>query len=237
MVAMTGVSPKEVIVERGLNTGVGGVLALLAYWIWPTWERTHVAEILAKMLNSYREYFQAICDAYLNPNAPLPRRLEEKRLAARLARSNVEASVDRLSAEPGTQPQDLNQLPAMLASSHRLIFAFMSLESDLSITRSAKPRDEFRAFANDVDLTLYLLSAHLKGSPLTTNQFPDLREDHHKLLQARTEPMERYELVNIEADRITNSLNTLREQIIGWTRMRKEARQPAIIAGTEEARS
>lgn len=237
MVAMTGVSPKEVIIERGLNTGVGGVLALLAYWVWPTWERTHVAEIMAKMLNSYREYFQLICDAYLNPSATVPGNLDDKRLAGRLARSNMEASVDRLSAEPGTTPDDLNQLNAMLASSHRLIYAFMSLESDLAVSRPAKPRDEFRAFARDVDVTLYLLSAYLRHSPLASNELPDLREDHRKLLLARTEPLEPYELVNVEADRIANSLNTLREQIMRWTGARNQGRRDAIIAETKEARS
>lgn len=237
MVAMTGVSPKEVIMERGLNTGAGGILALVAYWVWPTWERTHVAEIMAKLLNSYREYFQLICDTYLNSGAPVQGDLDDKRLAARLARSNMEASVDRLSAEPGTKPDDLNQLNAMLASSHRLIYAFMSLESELAVSRPVKPRDEFRVFARDVDLTLYLLSAHLRDSPLASNELPDLREDHHKLLLARTEPMQVYELVNVEADRIANSLNTLREQIIRWARARNEGRRGAIIAETKEARN
>ena len=43
LIAMTGISPKEVIAARGLNTVTGGVIALIAYWIWPTWERTRVA--------------------------------------------------------------------------------------------------------------------------------------------------------------------------------------------------
>jgi hypothetical protein len=29
--------------------------------------------------------------------------------------------------------------------------------------------------------------------------------------------VERYALVNIETDRVTNSLNTMREQILAWT--------------------
>ena len=40
MLAANGVAPREAIAARGLNTAVGGVIALLAYWVWPTWERT-----------------------------------------------------------------------------------------------------------------------------------------------------------------------------------------------------
>jgi hypothetical protein len=49
-------------------------------------------------------------------------------------------------------------------------------------------------------------------------EFPDLRKDHNQLIQSSQPSAERYALVNVEADRITNSLNTLREQILLWTR-------------------
>ena len=39
LVGLTGVSPAQVIPARAINTAVGGLLALLAYWIWPTWEK------------------------------------------------------------------------------------------------------------------------------------------------------------------------------------------------------
>src|SRR5438309_11658152 len=57
LIAITGVSPSEVIWARGVNTVAGGALALLAYRIWPTWERTLVSERVAEMLDAYREYF------------------------------------------------------------------------------------------------------------------------------------------------------------------------------------
>ena len=36
LIAVTGVAPQQVIVARGLNTTVGGLLALIAYAAWPT---------------------------------------------------------------------------------------------------------------------------------------------------------------------------------------------------------
>jgi len=50
------------------------------------------------------------------------------------------------------------------------------------------------------------------------NEFPDLREDHRVLVQSGDQKIERYALVNVETDRIVNSLNTLREQVIARVR-------------------
>src|SRR6202022_2086817 len=60
LLAIAGVPPKDVIWARGVNTFVGGALALLAYWLWPTWERTRVSERIAEMLDAYRNYTHAL---------------------------------------------------------------------------------------------------------------------------------------------------------------------------------
>src|SRR2546421_11475480 len=52
LIAITGVSPRELIWARGINTAAGGALALLAYWIWPTCERTQVFDRIAAMLDA-----------------------------------------------------------------------------------------------------------------------------------------------------------------------------------------
>lgn len=78
------------------------------------------------------------------------------------------------------------------------------------------PRDAFRTFSYDVERTLYFLAASLRGSEIHPGDLPDLREDHHALLRSGDSRAERYALVNIETDRATNSLNTLREQIVSW---------------------
>ena len=216
LIALTGVAPADVIAARGMNTVVGGAIALIAYWLWPTWERTLAPEAMAQMLDAHRAYFRAIRESYQNPDQPLERRLDRVRFAARRARSNFEASVDRISAEPGLSSETLHILSAMLASSHRLVHAFMSLESGLSTSRPVAARDEFRPFADHVELTLYYLAAALRGSPLAQDDLPDLREDHHRLEQSGDPVTERYALVNVETDRITNALNTLSEQVLQW---------------------
>ena len=119
--AIAGVPPGPVIAARGLNTLAGGLIAMLAYWLWPTWERTQVSVTLAGMLDAYRAYFRAVTECYGNPDTRSPVQLDRTRLDARLARSNLEASVARLTAEPGTPSPGLMVMSAILANSHRLI--------------------------------------------------------------------------------------------------------------------
>ena len=213
LIAITGVSPKELIWARGINTGAGGALALLAYWIWPTWERTQVSERIAETLEAYREYFHILAESFVRDTSSA-RELDRARLKARVARTNLEASIDRMGAEPGTTAEQMNQLNALLASSHRFIHAVMALEAGWLHTAAVPARTAFRTFAADVEKTLDLLAAALRGAHVQLNEFPDLREDHGVLLQSGDQKIGRYALVNVEADRIVNSLNTLRGQVM-----------------------
>jgi uncharacterized membrane protein YccC len=225
LVSVTGLAPGPIMIARGLNTMAGGAIALAAYWLWPTWEQTLTPDLLADMLDAYRQYLQAVRDAYWNPGvgpgvepgSEFAARLDRTRLAARLARSNAEASLVRLRAEPGVSEEQLNILTKTLVSSHRLIHALMSLEAGLATSAPVPPRDAFRKLANDADATLYYLAPALRGSAIERGHLPDLREDHHALLQSGDPHVGRYALVNVETDRMVNSLNTLSEHVLYYT--------------------
>jgi uncharacterized membrane protein YccC len=212
--ALGGVSPSEVIAARALNTLAGGAIALTAYTLWPTWERTRINESLAELLDAYRLSFQATRDAYLEPDRPAD--LSRVRQASRLARTNLEASVARFAVEPGVDQARLTVLETILANSHRFIHAVMALEAGLLTSRPVPARPAFREFANAVDATLYFLAAYLRGSPAEPGDLPDLRALQQKLVHSGGEGVERYELVNVEADRIANSLNSLALEIMHW---------------------
>lgn len=216
---INGVAPKDVILARGFNTAAGGVLALFAYLIWPMWERSRVAENMAAMLRAYREYFSAVANSYIEKETGNRLVIEQPRQNARTARTNLEASLERLAAEPGTTPEQLSRISAMLATSHRFMHAVMALEAGLPLTPAVPGRNEFRIFGADVEKTISLLEEILAGGKVLEKEFPDLREDHNRLIAAGDPQKERYALVNIEADRMTNSLNTLREEIVAWMRL------------------
>jgi len=218
--ASAGVGRGELIAARALFTVSGGAIALAAYRAWPTWERTQVPEALARLLDGYRAYFQAVRDAYVHPGMErepaFAARLDRVRQAGRLARTTLEASVARLRVEPGVGASRLTALQAILANSHRFIHAVMALEAGLFRSQPVPARPAFAMFANRVDYPLYFLAAYLRGVPVQPGDLPDLREDHRALLQPGATHAERYELVNVESDRVTNSLNTLSLELIQW---------------------
>jgi uncharacterized membrane protein YccC len=226
LVSLSGVSPGPVMAARAFNTAVGGALALLAYWVWPTWERHQVSETLARMLDAFRAHFRAIRDYYTETSKP---NLDRTRADARLARSNFEASLERAVAEPGVRAEEVTLLGAMLASSHRLARAVLSVEASIANTSPVPPRKAFLRYANDVEQTLYYLGAVLRGAPARESDLPDLREAYHGLVQSGGSGeglAERYALVNVETDRITNTLNTLAGEVFAW--VRKRPGQPSV---------
>jgi hypothetical protein len=94
----------------------------------------------------------------------------------------------------------------------------IALEAGIPQTAAAAPRSEFRAFSEAVEKTLELLAAKINGERIAERQFPDLRESHLRLIQAGDPQVARYASTNLEADRMANSLNTLREQVFEWKR-------------------
>jgi len=210
LLAATGVSPGEVIVLRTLNTIAGGLLALAAYAVWPTWEKNTISDSLAEMLEASRAYFRAVSDRFAHPEASA----DDERRNWRLKRTAAEAAVDRVTSEPGSSRARIDSLNSILASSYALVHAVMGLEAGLVQSVPKTPPLAFELFAKDVDFTLYFLANALRGSAFANKTLPQLREDHRRLLEARDafSPVDEYVL--IETDRLTVSLNTLREQVV-----------------------
>jgi uncharacterized membrane protein YccC len=218
LISITGLDPKEVIVARGINTIVGGALALVAYLAWPTWERSRLPDLFAALLQAYRKSFHSVFKKLLDPASASASERERTRQASRLARSNLETSIERLAAEPGISAEQLAQANAMLASSHRFAHALIALEAGIPETGGSKPQLQFKQFAEAVEKTLELISAVLRDERVAERKFPDLREIHSRMTHRSEAEDGRYTFVTVETDRMVNSLNTLREQVFARQR-------------------
>ena len=208
LLATTGVQPMDVIVPRAINSLIGGLVAMVAWVVWPTWERTQAGASMAAMVDAYRVYFLAVMDAYAGEPKE---RIDPARIDARRARSNVEASSDRMSAEPGIPAAIRRALNAILANSHAFVHAVMALEAGLYQTRPAPSRAATVRFREKVAATLESV-AHALRTDSAPQNLPDLREAHGEILTSHEPATDRYTLVNIETDRIVTSLNTVAEQ-------------------------
>jgi hypothetical protein len=66
----------------------------------------------------------------------------------------------------------------------------------------------------------------MRRQTIAEKSFPDLRQDYDKFKSAESsDEAGPYGFMFIEADRMTNSLNTLREQIFAWRRERSHSGQ------------
>lgn len=216
LIAATGVSPREVVTQRGINTAIGGLIALAAYALWPTWERTQVSESVAEMLDTARAYFRAVVNRVAREDAEVEARLDDTRRAWRRARSAAEASADRVASEPGTGAEQLQTLTSILASSYALVHAIMAIEAGIANRRPQSPPAALETFSTDVEFTLYFLATALRGSAAAAETLPQLREDHRRLVAARDSFSPADDFILSQTDIVTTSLNTLREQVMRY---------------------
>jgi uncharacterized membrane protein YccC len=217
LLSIAGDQPQATIVERGINTLLGGALALIAYVVWPTWERTATPGVLAEMLEAYRQYFEAVMTGFLDPAAAQPSLIASRRRAARLARTNAEASIARVRAEPTrngrTSAQELDTADGILANSHRFVRSALALEAVLYQQQSSDtpwtPPAALRVFVEDVDVTLRALVQALRGPDYQLEHLPDVRAEQRELAHAAKPASGTLATVVAAADPMVNSLNTI----------------------------
>lgn len=136
---LAGVSGRMAAEYRALNTILGGALALAVYRLWPTWEARHVGDAFATVADAFSRDIARVLDTYVDPvrwNVPA---LDETRTAARLARSNAEASVMRLLAEPRRERFEPQLASSLVAAFRRFAAGGLALHADLQQRPSAVP--------------------------------------------------------------------------------------------------
>ena len=123
------------VTYRLTATVIGGGLAFVAYLVWPTWESRLVGPQLADLLDAQADYSEAVLAVLADPKGADRRRIGELRSIARRARSNAEASLERMAAEPTRAnrwvPLSLDKATSVLAAARRVAFAVLTLHSDL----------------------------------------------------------------------------------------------------------
>lgn len=201
LVSMAGIPEIDAATYRALDTLIGGLFALAVYAVWPTWEGRHVRELLATMFEAQSRYLCALLGVYAQPEAADLRRLHGLRAAARLARSNAEASVDRLLAEPaGGQEIDPKIAAGVVASVRRSALASLALLSGVERgPRRAVPG--VAALAEQVREALRALATAMRTGGAVV--LPPLRQTQ-LAIDATVDP-----LVGRETDVLVDALNSI----------------------------
>ncbi len=160
---------------RAVDTAIGGILALLIYALWPTWERAQVMPNIAQRIEAIREYFAAIMQAYTHPGAYDSLTAHNRLMEARLARSNAEASIARSLQEPEPHRIEASLAYGLLAASDRMMQHMLALEAYLIDNPKQNACPAITPFASRVDDALHILATSIQqGQPVTA--LPDLEE-------------------------------------------------------------
>jgi uncharacterized membrane protein YccC len=203
-VAFDGVSEWTAVLDRLLDTVIGGALTVAAYLAWPSWEGDKVSARLADLIDADRRYVGAVVGACVDPARYDPDALHTARLAGRRARTEAEASVTIAQAEPRRHRGDIDADLDVLASLRRLADGALGLEACLEDASGRKDRPALGPLARDLDGALAALATTQRNGG-TAPGLPALRAEHDAL--AAKEPAD--SLVAQETDRMVNAVDTL----------------------------
>ena len=179
LLAFTGSPEPSLAADRAFYTILGAALALGAYVVWPTWERTRVADRLADLVETDGRYGAALVHAWADPAAVEPEALERLRLSARLARSNAEASVARWMSEPtGHGPESPSAVNAekaqgILAAVRRYVWAALALHGQLPSDGPLRP--DLDLLGAQVEEALAAVATALRAGSAAASTYPSLR--------------------------------------------------------------
>jgi uncharacterized membrane protein YccC len=205
---LSGVAEMTAASLRALYTIEGGAFALIVYAVWPTWASQTARASLAAMLDAHAGYVEALLAAYADPARTDLRRLAQLRSAARLLRSNAEAVIERMLAEPPSRAA----LPprtalGLLAALRRHALAALALHAGLERGLSA-PVGGMASLEDQMTGSLKALAGAVRaGTP--PPPLPPLRQTHLALAPAADT------LVLDETDLMVDSINTMADLLSG----------------------
>jgi len=215
---LTFVTPQPLMTAayRAIDTAVGGVLALLMYVVWPTWELPHVWDNIANRLDAARRYFVAVMEAYAHPETYDHLAIHNRRMYARLARSNAEASIQRSLQEPEPHRVDADLAYGLLGAIDSIVQSVLTLEAYLIDNPSRHALPEIAPFTAKVDEALSLLATAIRENRPAT--LPNLKEALRTLESSeksghrgRSEVRTDLRFVLSESKRIIHSINTMQQ--------------------------
>jgi Fusaric acid resistance protein-like len=129
LLALLGLPADQTAPDRLIGTALGTGLGLLAYILWPTWERTGVSEKFARLFSAQCRFAALMLTAYSRPPGEELARARTVKLAARRARGDAEDAADRIVDEPERPPMTHALAQALVSSGHRLAVAVLAVEA------------------------------------------------------------------------------------------------------------
>ena len=205
--------------DRALDTVIGGAMALLAYTLWPTWERSQVPKNIAQRIEALQHYFVAVMKAYIHPATYNAQTMQLLRQEARLARTNAAASVERSLKEPASYQLHPDTSRGLIAATDGLAKSILALDANLLDTPEVQPLPLVASFSDEVAETLTALKAEVQGQGGEgAVQLEKVQEAMRQLENGASGDGEadlEVQLVAVEAHHIVHGLNAMGQLLRG----------------------
>ncbi|KRG70625.1 FUSC family protein [Pseudoxanthomonas dokdonensis] len=207
LLSFEGMAPGEAVQARVIATTAGSALAMIAYALWPTWEGKGARFALASLVQAYQTHLDALFAGRVDA-------LDETRSASRVARTNTQASLERLRNEPRRRNNrsEAEFGESLLANVSRLMRAPLSLEAMMREGARLPAQPALLDFAEATHRSLAAIAAVLQGQAKAAD-IPAVRPHETRLAaEMNSEDADEELLATLldTCDRIANSCDTLR---------------------------
>ncbi|MBV9795264.1 MAG: FUSC family protein [Actinobacteria bacterium] len=196
LLALLGQTAEQTVVARLIGTGIGAALALIGYLAWPSWEGESAQQKLARLFETQAQFCSLLLRAYVRPDPPDRGAIAAAARTARRARTDAEASADRLADEPPQPPLTARLAYGLTGIGRRLAHVSLTLNAALESTHpgrdrpAAQPPDHavkaVDEFADGVDAAARVIAGSLR-SLRPPADMPPLRELQSALYQEVTD--------------------------------------------------
>ena len=141
LLALLGQTAEQTVGARLAGTGIGAALALIGYLAWPSWEGESAQQKLARLFETQAHYAALVLRTYVRTGraegTPSPAELRSAGRSARRARSDAEASADRLADEPSRPPMTARLAYALTGIARRIAHASLTLQAAVEGAQAA----------------------------------------------------------------------------------------------------
>jgi uncharacterized membrane protein YccC len=159
VVEFSGGSPSGALIDRLLDTAIGGAIALGAFALWPTREAPRTQEELARYVIAQGRWLHAIVGSYWDEDAR--RSLRSERLATRRARTQAQDAVRRVLAEPPRRRLASEPLEALLEAMDQINVSALVLA--VAVHDGARAAGErLGRYRDELDSTFDVLARSLR---------------------------------------------------------------------------
>ena len=137
LLALLGQTAEQTAAARLISTGIGAALAIIGYLAWPFWEGESAQAKIARLYETQARYASLVLRAYTRPRRADPAAVRSAQITARRARSDAEASADRLADEPPRPPMTARLAYALTDTARRIAHASLTLDAAVSAPAAA----------------------------------------------------------------------------------------------------